>query len=348
MHLIYLCIFLSNSLKLLKITQINIICSFFPPLVKMVKAMEVPSYSTSQSHQAGLHMLSCSSTRGFKPILSKNKNSKSLNKKEWDATTCSVCLEYPHNAVLLLCSSHDKGCRPYMCETSRRYSNCLQQYKNAYMKLREVEGTSQGNALGNHEHAPSNLGDMAEKIQVPELLCPLCRGQVKAFTIVESARRYFNGKKRMCLQEKCMFTGNYKELRKHVQAEHPRAQPRALDPALEEKWKRLEQQRERNDVISTIISSTPGAVVLGDYVIEQNPLFVDYEWEDYSSDDLTQLGNLGRHYVASALVYGDGYDSINENLNLSRSRAARLPLTSSHSYRRYLSDRLRRGQRRRH
>ncbi|OWM90192.1 hypothetical protein CDL15_Pgr006513 [Punica granatum] len=281
-------------------------------------------------------MLSCRSSKGIKPVLSKQRKPKSLKKKEWDQVTCSVCLEYPHNAVLLLCSSYDKGCRPYMCSTGRRYSNCLEQYKKAYMKLKEVEGTSLGNVPANHELATANLGNMGEKVQVPELLCPLCRGQVKGCTVVETARKYFNGKKRMCIQEKCMFSGNYKELRKHVRAEHPWARPRAVDPALEEKWKRLEQQRERNDVISTIISSTPGAVVLGDYVIERNPLFIDYEWDGYSSDDLAPLENLGREFVTSALMYGDGYGSSEENLNVNRSRSSRISLTSSRAYHSHL------------
>ncbi|KAG9158403.1 hypothetical protein Leryth_013159 [Lithospermum erythrorhizon] len=71
-------------------------------------------------------------------------------KEDWEDATCSVCMEYPHNAVLLLCSSHDKGCRPYMCGTGFRYSNCLDQYKKAHTKC-----------------------------EVMELPCPLCRGHVK-------------------------------------------------------------------------------------------------------------------------------------------------------------------------
>ncbi|KAJ8618910.1 hypothetical protein MRB53_015096 [Persea americana] len=116
-------------------------------------------------------------------------------------------MEFPHNAVLLLCSSHDKGCRPYI-------------------------------------------------------------GQVKGWTVVEAARKYLNAKMRTCMQDGCSFVGTYKELRKHVRAEHPFAQPREVDPILEQKWRRLEHERERDDVISTVMSSIPGAMVLGDYVIE--------------------------------------------------------------------------------
>ena len=53
---------------------------------------------------------------------------------------------------------------------------------------------------------------------------------------------------------------------------------------LEDKWKRLEVDRERRDVIITIVSSTPAAIVLGHYVLEPN----DHESrddDDFYSDD---------------------------------------------------------------
>ncbi|PWA82519.1 hypothetical protein CTI12_AA125140 [Artemisia annua] len=51
------------------------------------------------------------------PLLAcrEKKSINAIPKKEKEDITCSVCMEYPHNAFLLLCSSHDKGCRPYMC-----------------------------------------------------------------------------------------------------------------------------------------------------------------------------------------------------------------------------------------
>ncbi|KAG2322708.1 hypothetical protein Bca52824_015921 [Brassica carinata] len=183
-------------------------------------------------------------------------------KKEWAGSTCPVCLESPHNVVLLLCSSHHKGCRPYMCATSSRFANCLDQYKKSYRD-------------GNSEQ--------------PRLLYPLCRGQVKGWTVVEDARVHFNSKRRTCMQENCSFLGNFKKLKKH-----PDACPRAIDPALETKWKRLERERDRRDVISTIMSSIPGVVVLGDYVIEPRNVAVydeEDDEDDYSSDD--SLSNNG-------------------------------------------------------
>ncbi|CAF2140654.1 hypothetical protein BRARA_B02293 [Brassica rapa] len=184
-------------------------------------------------------------------------------KKQWSGTKCSVCLESPHNAVLLLCSSYHKGCRPYMCATSTRFANCLDQYRKSH-------GSE----------------------QLP-LLCPLCRGQVKGWTVVEEARAHFNSKRRTCMQENCSFKGNFKKLKKHMTEKHPHACPRAIDPALETQWKRLERERDRRDVISTIMSSTPGAVVLGDYVIEprRGGVYDGEDEEDYSSDD--SLSNNG-------------------------------------------------------
>ncbi|CAN1164578.1 hypothetical protein LINPERHAP2_LOCUS25643 [Linum perenne] len=200
------------------------------------------------------------------------KGSRCLDKKEWEDVTCSVCMECPHNAVLLLCSSHDKGCRPYMCGTSFRYSNCLDQYKKAYTKVI----SSSGNA--DSPFSMTESGWHIEKCEVPELACPLCRGQVKGWTVVEPAREYLNDKKRSCMQDDCSFVGTYKELRKHMKVVHPCARPRETDPTLEQKWRRLEGEREHDDVISTIRSTMPGSLVFGDYVIEGNH-------QDFDSDD---------------------------------------------------------------
>ncbi|WOL20053.1 hypothetical protein Cni_G28854 [Canna indica] len=196
------------------------------------------------------------------------KTSVALDKKDWEDVTCSVCMEYPHNAVLLLCSSHDKGCRPYMCGTSFRHSNCLDQFKKAYTKMTPShhDAVADNETLGLSSAPPV----ACEKSEAMELACPLCRGQVKGWTVVNPAREYLNNKKRSCMQENCSFVGTYKELSKHVRSEHPSANPREVDPAHEQKWRMLEHERERQDVISTIRSSMPRSVVFGDYVIEMN------------------------------------------------------------------------------
>ncbi|CAH8360267.1 unnamed protein product [Eruca vesicaria subsp. sativa] len=149
-----------------------------------------------------------------------------------------------------------------MCATGNRFSNCLEQYKKAYAKD-------------------------VKRINLLELMCPLCRGQVKGWTVVKDARKYLNSKKRTCMKDNCLFSGSYRQLKKHVKAVHPRAKPRAIDPVMEEKWKKLEVERERSDVISSVMSSTPGAMVFGDYVIE--PYDDDYD-DDLESDDLMESG----------------------------------------------------------
>lgn len=255
----------------------------------MAKVSKVKRKSDSRRHKVSPYPSPSSSKRVHEGVC-KKKCCKASEKKDWDDATCSVCMEFPHNAVLLLCSSYDKGCRPYMCATSDRYSNCLDQYKKAYTKIISTQSVLQGSI----EESSSSMasGQLVEKTEVTELLCPLCRGQVKGWTVVEPAREYLNAKKRTCMQEKCSFVGSYKQLRKHVKAEHPLARPRQVDPTLEAKWKRLENERERNDVISTIRSSTPGAIVLGDYVIEGN-----YRGFHRNFDDLdAYLGDVFRPF----------------------------------------------------
>ncbi|KAI4367455.1 hypothetical protein MLD38_023191 [Melastoma candidum] len=214
------------------------------------------------------------------------KSSGPLNKKDWEDAICSVCMEFPHNAVLLLCSSYDKGCRPYMCGTSCRYSNCLDQYKKAYAKVISCDPTPASNLM-----AVSESGLPSEKCEVIELACPLCRGQVKGWTVVEPAREFLNAKKRTCMQDNCTFLGTYKELRKHVRAEHPSSRPREVDPMMEQRWRRLERERERDDVISTIRSSMPGAMVFGDYVIEGSHFGIDADGAAFVGDQPERNGH---------------------------------------------------------
>ncbi|XP_011087784.1 uncharacterized protein LOC105169164 isoform X2 [Sesamum indicum] len=217
----------------------------------------------------------------------KQKNCSKLFKKDWEDATCSVCMECPHNAVLLLCSSHEKGCRPYMCGTSFRYSNCLDQYKKAYTKVTSSQSRPLHDSLDGQAIGPlaAQSGGNCEALQ---LACPLCRGQVKGWTVVEPAREHLNAKKRSCMQDDCGFIGTFKELRKHVRAEHPSAKPREVDPTLEQKWRSLEREREREDVMSTIRSSMPGAVFFGDYVIEGSHYGFDSDDEEGFDVDAMQ------------------------------------------------------------
>ncbi|CAL0309546.1 unnamed protein product [Lupinus luteus] len=229
------------------------------------------------------------------------KCSKVLDNKEWEDITCSVCMEYPHNAVLLLCSSHDKGCHPYMCGTSYRHSNCLDQYKKAYTKvISSSNGQQPRQGSINNQGGLQDSSSLHGESEVSNLSCPLCRGQVKGWTIVEPARDYLNTKKRSCMQDNCTFSGNYKELKKHVRDKHPSACPRAVDPDREQKWRFLQRERERQDVISTVTSAMPGAMVLGDYVIEghRNINFEGDVEEEADHDAAIGTDRYGRVQVA--------------------------------------------------
>lgn len=209
----------------------------------------------------------------------RKKSLPTMQKMDWEDANCSVCMEYPHNAVLLLCSSHDKGCRPYMCGTSYRHSNCLDQFKKAYTKGALLEELPSGNFGISLDSAPLTAAEKTESI---DLACPLCRGKVKGWTVVEPARSYLNGKRRTCMQDGCSFVGTYGELRKHVKSEHPLAQPREVDPSIEQKWRSLEFERERQDALSTVTASMGNAVVFGDYVVD---LEDGLDLDDEESDD---------------------------------------------------------------
>ncbi|KAE9609008.1 putative Zinc finger, RING/FYVE/PHD-type [Lupinus albus] len=236
--------------------------------------------SQSRGHRATPYLLSCAQ-KNLKDVNVKKSFPKASEKKDWEDAMCSVCMEVPHNAILLLCSSYNKGCRPYMCATSHRYSNCFEQYKKAYTKPSSVQSLHLDTGNSNFD---LSTGEHNENTEVTEILCPLCRRQVKGWTVVEVARKSLNAKKRSCVKDDCSFVGNYKQLRKHVRSKHPFSRPREVDPIREEKWKRFECERERNDVISTILSSTPGAMVLGDYVLEPNSQ--SFFSGEYDSDDL--------------------------------------------------------------
>jgi len=235
--------------------------------------------------------------------------------KELDEVSCPICLDRPHNAVLLLCSSNEKGCKSYICDTSYRHSNCLDQFKKSRgnsrsnatlqssMPINLVSSSTTTDASmtlrthafdGNENHnlneisndtfvrLPEELVDsesVQERIEhegvnanSPELSlspgCPLCRGTILGWEVVDEARKYLNLKKRSCSRESCSFSGNYQELRRHARRVHPTIRPSDIDPSRERAWRCLEHQREYGDIVSAVHSAMPGAVVVGDYIIE--------------------------------------------------------------------------------
>lgn len=256
--------------------------------------------------------------------------------KQWDEILCPICMEHPHNAVVLICTSYEKGCRSYICDTSYRHSNCLDRFRKLRMSsgdntsgststiienvdaerphLSSLYGadpsssphpaTAIANTVEAHDnfsidgvisaeldeffdnpelrqahngyqasHAESNMSsDGSGSGNEPEancLKCPLCRGAVLGWMIVKEARQYMDLKLRSCSRESCSFSGNYKDLRKHARRVHPMTRPAEVDPSRQQAWHHMERQQEYHDILSALRSAMPGAVVLGDYVIDE-------------------------------------------------------------------------------
>lgn len=183
-------------------------------------------------------------------------------------------MEHPHNAVMLLCSSRDKGCHPFMCDTSYRHSNCLDQFRKAFAEtpstMEAQEETLHSNTVSHLMPSEMTPSDMQEEINEqasnsstvscesqlqPKLVCPLCRGHINGWVVVEPARQFMNAKVRSCACETCDFTGTYTDLRKHARLEHPCVRPSEADPERQRDWRRLERQRDLGDVLSTIQSA---------------------------------------------------------------------------------------------
>lgn len=236
-----------------------------------------------------------------------------VHRNDWEGVVCPVCMETPHNAVLLKCNSYDKGCRPYMCDTSYRHSNCFDQYLKAHLACRqsgdssqpgseatrggdvapeaatgivssEQEAAHQNFAIGLLENAaglqslPTSAVGAERRVAKGDLLgliCPLCRGHVQGCEVVQTARDMLNRKMRICAREACFFSGSYRELQAHARRDHPSARPAEIDPARQRRWVRMERQRELGDVLSVIQASMPHATVSGDYAIDGEDDSVD-------------------------------------------------------------------------
>ncbi|GAU41629.1 hypothetical protein TSUD_81150 [Trifolium subterraneum] len=192
--------------------------------------------------------------------------------KELDEIKCPICMESPHNTVLLKCSSYEKGCRPYMCNTSHRHSNCLDQYCKSFdthltseklEKILLVESTASNDSKGQSGHGnPSECGNRLQ----PKLTCPLCRGGIYGYMVSETARSYMDSKLRSCSSETCEFQGTYRELRKHARRKHPSVRPTEVDASRRGDWERMEQERELEDVLSSI-DARHGAEDSGEHTI---------------------------------------------------------------------------------
>ncbi|XVF24841.1 hypothetical protein REPUB_Repub13aG0162600 [Reevesia pubescens] len=169
-------------------------------------------------------------------------------------------MEHPHNAVLLRCSSFKKGCRPFMCNTSYRHSNCLDQFCKSSVSspsttmLQEIPMGNMGSSASRSWRDPSPFHDQAEAgsdLRL-KLLCPLCRGEIYGWSVVEPARQFMNSKARSCSSETCDFSGTYSELRKHARSDHPLVRPTEVDPERQRDWTRLQHERDFEDMLSSI------------------------------------------------------------------------------------------------
>ncbi|KAL3532373.1 hypothetical protein ACH5RR_005894 [Cinchona calisaya] len=217
----------------------------------------------------------CSSSRSRK-LLPKNPLESDENAKEWEEARCPVCMEHPHNAVLLLCASHEKGCRPFMCDTSYRHSNCFDQFRKSFGEAssatlpREeapllpshldsasvISGSPiTDSVVERREEGTSMQAVSCEDEIKPKWMCPLCRQPINGWLVVDSARRFMNAKPRSCACETCEFSGTYRDLRKHARRDHPLVVPTETDPERQRSWRRLEQQWDLGDLLSTLQSS---------------------------------------------------------------------------------------------
>ncbi|KAF6160074.1 hypothetical protein GIB67_025737 [Kingdonia uniflora] len=222
----------------------------------------------------------------------------------WEDVICPICLDFPHNGVLLQCSSYDKGCRPFMCDTDHTHSNCLDRFKRAYGMPSEVKDPSTANT-STETNMPLDLNGS----DCPT--CPLCRGEVTGWVALDEARTHLNKKKRCCEEERCIYIGNYLELKNHAMLKHPHARPSKIDPARQLDWDNFQQSSEIIDVLSTIHSEVPHGVVLGDYIIEYGEDEAQDDYEDFPGDD----GN----WWTSCILY---FDNFRASRNRRRSRVS--------------------------
>ncbi|KAE9610437.1 hypothetical protein Lal_00006146 [Lupinus albus] len=215
------------------------------------------------------------------PSNPKNNEQKPMNSlgsvedmKEWEEARCPICMEPPHNAVLLKCSSHEVGCRPFMCNTSHRHSNCLDQFCKTFAShlssatLQEIPLTSIASPSSDVQTESQGPTQHSSQSQ-PKIICPLCRGEIHGYMVLEPARRYMNSISRSCSSETCEFQGTYPELRKHARSEHPNVRPSEVDLSRMFDWTRMEQERGLEDLFSSINPSSdteynPDTVFTGD------------------------------------------------------------------------------------
>lgn len=234
----------------------------------------------------------------------------------WEDVTCPICLDFPHNGVLLQCSSYDNGCRPFMCDTDNTHSNCLTRFKSASGVPQATECL-----IASESSTESTL--MIPSTCESRPACPLCRGEVTGWVIIKEARAHLNMKKRCCQEKQCYYMGNFVELQRHALLKHPHSRPSEIDPARQLDWENFQQSSDIIDVLSTIHAEVPHGVVLGDYVIEYG--------DDEDGDDYDDFRDRGAKWWTSCILYqvfgklrrsGNRRRSRGHNLRRSRARSS--------------------------
>lgn len=206
--------------------------------------------------------------------------------KEWDEARCPICMEHPHNAVLLKCSSHEKGCRPFMCNTSCRHSNCFDQFCKSSVPdssavllpeipLISLRTSEEQSVTGQTSNCRSHLRS--------ELACPFCRGEIFGYIVIQPARQHMNNKVRSCSTEACNFGGTYSELRKHARFEHPSSRPTEFDLTRHLDWIRLESEIEREDIFSYYVQPAEFEPAEGNQVEFNYVQEVETTYEEFHS-----------------------------------------------------------------
>ncbi|CAI9293346.1 unnamed protein product [Lactuca saligna] len=219
----------------------------------MPKVRRDNSVSTDKSRHSPYK---CNTNTGHSKRLEKDQNL-----KEWEEARCPLRDEkccacaasrsskrfgevFFRKTNSTLCSSHDNNCRPYMCDTSLRHSNCFNQFRKSF-------------------ETPATTGEPPSiaTVQESKVVCPLCRGQVKGWVVVEAAREFMNTKSRSCTSETCQFSGVYSELRRHARVVHPLVRPSEVDLRQRQEWRWLEGESDLLDFLRTLESTLRAYVV---------------------------------------------------------------------------------------
>ncbi|PON49069.1 hypothetical protein TorRG33x02_318700 [Trema orientale] len=174
-------------------------------------------------------------------------------------------MEHPHNAVLLICSSHKKGCRPYMCDTSYRHSNCLDQFRKSFaaetlstvLPQEETQLLTTDTVPQQEETQHSTIDAVPQQEETEVVITHLSPPQTSesTVTVVQEEITVERSPTSCEHQTPPKLVCPLCHLRKHARLEHPQVHPSEADPDRERNWRRLERQRDLGDLLSTLQSS---------------------------------------------------------------------------------------------